>query len=79
MTKRGGDEWKTVYGGVPLRCDGKHRAVHHFEIKSLKMDLTSLIIGIDHGRTHINTGYHKTGTYHYAVDYIGYFWEKGSI
>ena len=75
MTKKGWG-YKTVYGGIPLRCDGKNRGVHDFHIKVVKME-DYLVIGIDEGRKNMDTYFHGAATYHYALMGDGDFYEKG--
>lgn len=75
MTKKGFD-WKTVYGGVPIYCNGQYRKVHEFELKILAMN-ASLVIGIDEGTTNPNFDFAVTATHHYALNCKGHFYEKG--
>ena len=72
-----GNEWKTVYGGVPLYCNGQSRRVHDYEIKL--MDGSSVIIGIDQGRTRCASAFHNTSTYHYGLNQNGLLFQKGTL
>ena len=70
--------FKTAYGSIGMRCNGKNRDVHDFQIKILKMD-GDVIIGIDHGRRNMDKDFSAKPTYHYALNSNGYLLEKGIL
>ena len=57
---------KSVYGTVPMLCDGEHEGVHQFEIKIEEGD-GSIVIGIDEGRTNELRLFHMGRSTHYAM------------
>ena len=71
--------WKTVYGGVPMLCNGKVREVHQFELRILKTAYGNFVIGIDSQRTNTSDPFWISQSHHYGLECNGRFFTKGTV
>ena len=74
--KGSGGQWKTAYGGIPMRCIGGKSGIHEFVLKIVNG--RGIVIGIDDGRDNLECNFCDSSSHHYGLYSDGHFYGKGT-